>query len=159
MTELRQRRPRIEDPQYLAWLRLQGCACGCGSPPKSDAAHLRADSILLDKPITGMQRKPDDKWALPLRHDHHMAQHEWGDEVGWWNAHGIDPFERAQRYYARYLSQRPAEPAGAPSATRPRKPKARAKAAGRPRQPAPWPKKRGKIPSRPFPSGRKFRKG
>jgi hypothetical protein len=77
------------------------CAC-CGQPGPCDAAHIRAGSLAHDKPQTGMARKPDDKWALPLRHAHHMAQHRYGDEVGWWKAHGIDPFATAVRYYKQY---------------------------------------------------------
>jgi hypothetical protein len=51
-----------------------------------------------------MGYKPDDHWALPLKHQHHMAQHYSGDELGWWAAHGIaDPFALAQEYYQRYL--------------------------------------------------------
>src|SRR5437016_3362084 len=102
MTELRQRQPRVECPQYLAWLRQQGCACGCGFTAPSDAAHIRAGSIRYGKDYTGMQQKPDDRWAVPLRHDHHMAQHQYGDEVGWWAAHGLDPFKLAIGYYGEY---------------------------------------------------------
>ena len=145
MTALRQRQPRQREPQYLAWLRLQGCSCGCKSPPPSDAAHLRAGSIVHDKPITGMGTKPDDRWALPLRHDHHMAQHRYGDELGWWSAHGIEPFSLTMWYYTSYLASR--KPAESRSASRPRKPKARAKT-----------RQQRKIASRGFAKGRKFQK-
>lgn len=94
---------RFRDPEYLAWLRKQPCACGCHQPPPCDAAHLRAGSIEHGKPHTGMQIKPDDCWAMPLKHAHHMAQHAFGDEVSWWHAHGVHPFVRALRYYGRYL--------------------------------------------------------
>jgi len=50
-----------------------------------------------------MGQKPDDKWALPLKHQHHMAQHDHGDELGWWAARGVrDPFALAIEYYQRY---------------------------------------------------------
>jgi hypothetical protein len=156
MTELRQKMPRVRDDGYLKWLRLQGCACGCGSPPPSDAAHLRAGSLAHDKPITGMGTKPDDRWCLPLRHDHHMAQHAFGDERLWWSAHGIDPFKAAKRYYAIYIASRPAEAAQRSA----RKPRRKAKTLPKPhsRQPnrrrwakKPFPKGRG------LPTGRKFR--
>ena len=98
-----ERRPRLVDPGYLAWLRKQRCVCGCMQGPPCDAAHLRAASHGHSKPQTGMARKPDDKWALPLKHTHHMAQHEYGDELGWWAAHGIhDPFALAIRLYKQY---------------------------------------------------------
>ena len=113
MTELRQRNPRVREPKYLAWLRLQGCACGCKSPPPSDAAHLRSASLKHHKEITGLGTKPSDQWALPLRHDHHMAQHAFGDEILWWGMHGIRPHELALRYYCRYIAEYPPK---APSA-------------------------------------------
>jgi hypothetical protein len=95
-----QRRPRLVDPKYLEWLRNQYCACGCHQPPPCDPAHLRASSLKHDKPLTGMGRKPDDRWALPLKHAHHMKQHEWGDEVGWWKSRGVsDPFGLCNEYY------------------------------------------------------------
>lgn len=98
-----QRQPRLLDPGYLAWLRQQNCICGCNEAPPCDAAHLRAGSLKYNKPMTGMGRKPDDKWALPLKHSHHMRQHAHGDELGWWSAHGVgDPFRLCQRYYAAY---------------------------------------------------------
>lgn len=159
MTELRQRQPRIAEPQYLAWLRKQGCSCGCKSPPPSDAAHLRTGSLLHDKRITGMARKPDDRWALPLRHDHHMAQHRYGSEVEWWNMHNIDPFARAMRYHAAYMAERPQTLAGALSRAPPRTPKSRAKTRQQPRQQRSRPKKSRKIASRGFAKGKKRKFG
>lgn len=134
------RQPRLFDEGYLAWLRQQPCVCGCGSPPPSDAAHLRAGSVLHDKPITGMGRKPDDRWALPLKHEHHMAQHAFGDEVLWFAAHGIDPFKLATRLYKQYGGT--GGTARGPRKLKPRKPR----------------KDRTKIKSRPnqWAKGRKF---
>jgi hypothetical protein len=104
-SRLRQRRPRRLDAGYLAWLRGLPCAC-CGQRPPCDAAHLRAASAAYDKPITGTANKPDDCWALPLKHHHHMAQHAYGDELGWWAEHGVsDPFLLCQRYYERYRKE------------------------------------------------------
>lgn len=106
MIELRQRQPRIFDPSYLAWLRKQGCACGCSKPPPSDAAHLRAGSIAYKKEYPGLGAKPSDSWALPLNRSCHMRQHAFGSEVEWWTAHGVpDPFGRAMRYYAAYQAE------------------------------------------------------
>jgi hypothetical protein len=105
MVMLRQRRPRKLDAGYLAWLRGQPCAC-CGMWGPCDAAHLRAASAEYDKPITGVGMKPDDRWALPLKHLHHMAQHNFGDEIGWWQMKGVrDPFALAIRYYERYTKE------------------------------------------------------
>jgi hypothetical protein len=101
----------LSDVGYLAWLRKQRCACGCLKPPPSDAAHLRASSFVYDK-SNGMGQRPDDRWALPLNHFHHMAQHFYGDELGWWEAHGVaDPFALAQEYYARYQQTKNRSPA------------------------------------------------
>jgi hypothetical protein len=98
-----QRRPRRRDPKYLAWLREQRCVCGCLQGPPCDAAHLRASSAKYNKPNAGVGQKPDDIWALPLLHSHHMRQHSHGDEVGWWAAHGIhDPWALCLRYYRAY---------------------------------------------------------
>jgi hypothetical protein len=101
MPALRQRQPRQRDPEYLVWLRQQRCACGCKQGPPCDAAHVRATSF-EHKKHNAFGQKPDDKWALPLKHMHHMALHAHGDEVGWWGAHGLDPFELCIEYYARF---------------------------------------------------------
>jgi hypothetical protein len=99
---LRQRRPRLPDPGYLKWLRVQRCACGCFRGPPCDAAHLRASSLAYDKPITGIGRKPDDRWALPLNHWCHMAQHR-HNELQWWADRGVkDPFALCLKFYERY---------------------------------------------------------
>lgn len=56
--------------------------------------------------MTGLGTRPDDRWSLPLLHSHHMAQHHWGDELGWWSAHGIaDPFALCLKYYRRYVKE------------------------------------------------------
>ena len=112
MTDLRQREPRIQDPGYLAWLRRQRCACGCGSHAPSDAAHIRSGSILHGKRHTGMAEKPDDRWALPLSRSCHLRQHAFGSERDWWCGHGIDPFKLAIAYYGEYEQhhQRPVKP-------------------------------------------------
>ena len=157
MTELRQRQPRIKEPKYLAWLRKQNCACGCGKPPPSDAAHLRATSLLYGKEFTG-SGKPHDRWAMPLNRSCHMRQHAFGSEIEWWLAHGVlDPFGRAMRYYSAYQAECPTEPTGKPPASKPRKAKPKPKASRRPRGGAGWPQKQ-KIANRPFSkTKRKFR--
>jgi hypothetical protein len=97
------KQPRLYDPGYLAWLRDAPCVCGCFQPGPCDASHLRAGSLEYNKPQTGFGRKPDDRWALPLKHAHHMGQHAEGDELKWWADHGIkDPFALCIRYYKLY---------------------------------------------------------
>lgn len=92
---------------------------------------------------------------MPLKHAHHMAQHAYGDEVGWWSLHGVpDPFERSMRYYAAYFAQACAtgrgKPADAPARKPPRKPKTRTKHAGIASGGQRWPKNQRKIANRPF---------
>ena len=102
---LRQRQPRQKDEGYLRWLRKQRCACGCFQAPPCDAAHLRARSLDYNKESGG--GRPDDRWALPLKHFHHMDQHRHGDELGWWAALGISyPFALAIEHYQRYQKER-----------------------------------------------------
>jgi hypothetical protein len=85
---LRQRRPRIEAPKHLAWIReLPSLIRGAGPV---EAAHIRFSDLRYGKDHTGMSEKPDDMWVVPLAHDVHMAQHQVG-EHGWWLAQGIDP--------------------------------------------------------------------
>jgi hypothetical protein len=104
---LRQRQPRLSEPDYLRWLRAQRCACGCLRGPPCDAAHLRAGSLKYGKSITGMGRKPDDAWALPLTHSCHLRQHHHGNELEWWAARGVqDPFKLCYEHYQRYLKER-----------------------------------------------------
>lgn len=110
---LRQRTPRLLCSGYLKWLRDLPCACGCGRPAPSDAAHLRAG-------VTGGGRKPDDMEAIPLNHGCHMRQHAYGDEAAWFAAHGIkDPKALAKRYYARYRRENPNAPEPYVRKTRP----------------------------------------
>lgn len=136
MTE--QRQPRQHCPGYLRWLRLQPCACGCGRPAPSDAAHLRTG-------VTGMGRKPDDMRAIPLNRSCHRRQHAFGDEARWFAMHGIDrPLLLADRHYAQYRRENPAAP---PPYTR----KLRSIKDRKPRE------QRQKIKSRGFPKKQKFR--
>lgn len=117
------RQPRLHDLSYLKWLRKQACACGCGKPAPSDAAHIRSGNITLGKPLTGMQTKPSDFWAVPLNHACHMRQHQQG-ELTWWEAHGKNPFTLAISYYAEFQAETPTTArAKAPRTIRPRKPR------------------------------------
>jgi hypothetical protein len=107
VTPLGQKKPRLKDPGYLKWLRRQRCACGCLQGPPCDAAHLRASSFKYQKQQSGMGYKPDDRWALPLKHAHHMQQHDHGNELAWWHQRGVeDPFELAIEYFSRYQKER-----------------------------------------------------
>ena len=88
------------DPDYLAMVRL--CPClKCGMEP-SEAAHVRYASAAHGK-ASGLGKKPEDRWALPLCADCHRlsrdAQHNRG-EYQFWCALGINPLATAERLYA-----------------------------------------------------------
>jgi hypothetical protein len=94
-------RGRERDNGYLAFLRRQPCACGCGLPEPSDAAHIRMASPERGKLPTGMQVKPSDRFAVPLNRICHMNQHSMS-EARFWTVRGRDPFAIADRLYAEY---------------------------------------------------------
>lgn len=96
-------RGRVRDNGYLAFLRRQPCtvaSSACQGPIQ--AAHIRSH-----KPgelPTGLQRKPDDSRATALCAHHHAEQHS-RNELSWWGARGLNPFEVAERLYARYQAE------------------------------------------------------
>lgn len=94
---VRQRRPRIKEPQHLDNIRQLPCLICFGQPV--EAAHLRAKSNMHGKRETGKSEKPSDKWALPLCPEHHREQHSM-NELGFWRYHGIDPFVTALSLWA-----------------------------------------------------------
>jgi hypothetical protein len=95
---LRQRRPRIELPRHLAFIRELPSLVAVPGPV--EAAHIRYAELRYGKEHTGMGEKPDDFWVVPLAHDAHMAQHHAGDERAWWEAQGIDPCLVASLLYS-----------------------------------------------------------
>jgi hypothetical protein len=95
---VKQKRPRIENKEHLAFIRgLKCCICGAPGP---DPAHIRVASPLHGKQETGFGRKADDKWTTPLCRLHHDEQHAAGDELKWWASKGVDPFGLALSLYA-----------------------------------------------------------
>jgi hypothetical protein len=67
------------DEKHLALIRQLPCL-KCGKSP-CDAAHVKVAVFEHDKkPGTPKQ---DDKWTLPLCHDHHMEQHSQGENEFW----------------------------------------------------------------------------
>lgn len=88
----------FKDPGHLAFIRTLPSVIsgelGC------DAAHLRAGSAFHNKKKTGGGQRSSDCWALPLTRDQHRAQHDFGNELGWWRLMGIDdPFDVAAKLY------------------------------------------------------------
>jgi hypothetical protein len=89
----KQRRPRVEDKQHLAFIRTLRC-CICGAPGP-DPAHIRSASPIHGKRETGGAEKASDKWTVPLCRAHHDEQHAAGNELLWWASKNVDPFGMA----------------------------------------------------------------
>lgn len=127
-------RPRLHDDGFLAYLRARPCCCGCNRAPPSEAAHIRLGFFAMGK-------KPDDRDAVPLNAWCHRlapdSQH--ANEREFWERRGVNPREIAASYYMAYGGSG-GKPKVKRTKTKPRKPK----------------NERQKIPSRPFPKGRKF---
>lgn len=87
---------RERDEGHLAYLRQLPCAT-CGLQPV-DAAHVRYADLSRGKGLTGMSRKPDDKWAVPLCRSCHRKQHGVNERKFWIDA-GIDPLALAERLF------------------------------------------------------------
>jgi hypothetical protein len=85
-----QRRPRVKDKEYLAWIRSFSCLL-CGENTSVEAIHVRLGDPRVDKRETGMGEKSDDRpWTLPLCGRHHRLQHR-ENEKQFWEQHGINP--------------------------------------------------------------------
>lgn len=93
---LRQRQPVTKDKNHLKWIRQQPC-CICGDSTSTEAAHIRSGSIGHGKNPCGMQER-DDAWVTPLCNRHHREQHEYGNELAWWESKDKDPFILAMMY-------------------------------------------------------------
>lgn len=97
-----QRRPRVTDEAYLAFIRSLPCLlCGC---PHTEAAHVRMAEPRLHKRPTGMGEKSDDRWALPLCHAHHQRQHA-GAERAFWEIRDVNPFAACLVLHLAYASE------------------------------------------------------
>lgn len=102
MTELRQRSPRVHDAAHLKFVRGKPC-CVCGSMRNVEAAHIRLACPARGKLPTGMQEKADDRWVTSLCAYHHRtgiaAQHKISEARFWFEIHGRNPFEIAERLW------------------------------------------------------------
>jgi hypothetical protein len=89
------------DAAYLIQVRLLPCL-KCGMEPCGEAAHVRAQSGAHGK-RSAMQKRPEDRWALPLCGSCHRedrdAQHKVG-ELAFWHWLGINPLLVCTRLYA-----------------------------------------------------------
>ena len=84
------------DPVYLTLVRQCPCLY-CGLEPAGEAAHVRRQSGVHNK-RGGMGKKPADRWALPLCHEHHMLQHQIGELAFWYDV-GLDPLLVCEHLY------------------------------------------------------------
>lgn len=87
---------RLTDDRHLAFIRrlpsvISG-TFGC------EACHIRYGNPLYKKIHTGIGRKPDDGWTVPLTPDEHRSQHS-GNEREFWLSQGIDPLAVASALY------------------------------------------------------------
>ncbi len=91
-----------KSPSHLDLVRQLPCILS-GRP--AEAAHLRFADAAHNKPETGVGRKPDDMWCLPLAPELHRlnkgCQHDCGDERAWWAAFGIDPLAVARSLWGK----------------------------------------------------------
>lgn len=98
LDQVGKRERRIEDPRHLAFIRTLPSVISGLRPV--EAAHIRFGDPRHRKPMTGMQRKPDDAYTLPLTPAEHRSQHS-THERSWWASHGIDdPCQIALDLYA-----------------------------------------------------------
>lgn len=86
---LRQRQPRVHTETHLDFIRGLPCII-CGNPIETEAAHIRFHDLRAAKEPTGIGRKPDDRWTLPLCGQDHRRQHSM-NEREFWRTEGIDP--------------------------------------------------------------------
>jgi len=100
MTTSRFKQKPWRSKAYLKLVRGESCIV-CGSPFDVQAHHLRH----AEK--SGMGRKVDDRWVVPLCVSCHMDCHTEGDEAGWWNNEILylcdDPIEWARKKKKKYL--------------------------------------------------------
>jgi hypothetical protein len=74
---------RLRDKAHLRFVASQPCLI-CGRSP-ADAHHLRFAQA------RAMGRKVSDEFTVPLCRTHHRDNHNFGDEVAWWERRAIDP--------------------------------------------------------------------
>jgi hypothetical protein len=90
-----------QDADYLKLVRQ--CPClHCGMDPCYEAAHVRMASAAHGK-ASGLNKKPPDRWALPLCPDHHRllatCQHHRGEQL-FWDELGINALMTCAKLYA-----------------------------------------------------------
>lgn len=88
-------------PSHLDLIRQLPCLLS-GKP--AEAAHIRYADAAHGKTESGVARKPDDKWTVPLCPELHRlldgCQHD-SNERAWWKQFGIDPLAVAKRLWGK----------------------------------------------------------
>jgi hypothetical protein len=79
---------RLRDKAHLTFVAAQPCLI-CGRSPV-DPHHLR-----FTQP-RAMGLKVSDEFTVPLCRTHHRDNHNFGDEVAWWERRAIDPVATAR---------------------------------------------------------------
>ncbi len=96
----RKKRP-WKNPSHLDLVRSLPCLLS-GRP--AEACHVRYADAKYGKRESGLGRKPDDKWTVPLSPDLHRlanaSQHA-GNERKWWEQFGVDPLEVAKKLWGK----------------------------------------------------------
>jgi len=102
---LRERRPRVRDNAYLAWIRRLPCLATarslCLMVYGCDAAHIRTGYPEAGWSYTGKAQKPDDVRAAPLTRASHTIQHSMS-EAKFWTDLNLYPPAVCERLRAAY---------------------------------------------------------
>jgi len=98
-----QRRPRMRDHGYLAWLRRSPCLAGLiegGCEGPIQACHLRMS--IPGRPNPGLANKSDDRFAWPGCVHHHIEDQHRASEAAFFRRLGVDPFALCEALYAAF---------------------------------------------------------
>lgn len=98
----RHHRGRVIDPLHKAMIAQLFCVATAIRfgilDQRVQVAHLRYSSARHGARNPGLQRKPDDRWCLPLAPHEHRLQHSKGEAV-YWAELGIDPHTLASQLW------------------------------------------------------------
>lgn len=97
----RRMKPSGKSPTHLDLIRQLPCLL---SGRAAECCHVRYADSSHGKPDTGVGRKPDDKWTVPLAPELHRmlkgCQHD-SNEREWWRQFGIDPLAVAKQLWGK----------------------------------------------------------
>jgi hypothetical protein len=93
--------------KHLDFIRGLSCII-CGDNTSVQAAHIRYSDASVGKVNSGLGKKPDDRYTIPLCGDCHTLQHTEGEQR-FWRDHGINPLGVADRLYRCSGNQEAAE--------------------------------------------------